>query len=394
MGNKTILVAFGGVSPEHEVSVITGIQAATAIQKEPYQLIPLYITKSGKFLTGSQLLDLSSYENLQTLEKEATPCFFSVDETGRTVLAENKSAGLFSKPAKWPIDCVLVAFHGADGENGSFQGLCETYNLPYTGCGTFASALGMNKMASKRFAQSLGIEVTPDVYFTETTWIENKTEILKEIKELGDDIFIKPVHLGSSIGVKRVKNGHELEDAIEFCFRFDEHLIVEKAVSPLMEVNCSVLGDNRKCEASVCEQPIGNDELLSFEDKYLGSEGKGMASAGRIIPAPISDALRIKIQEASRLFFRNIDGSGVVRFDYLVNKETETFYFNEINTIPGSFSFYLWDKSGVDFTRLINKLIELAETKHRIKNGRVRSYETNLLSIKSVKGIKGLKGKA
>ena len=392
MSQPAVIIAFGGVSPEHEVSVITAMQAAAALKEKPYRLVPLYITKQGYWFTGPQLLELETYKDLKSLESNAQPCHFAIDEHGKTVLLSGKS-GLFSKPETIAVKTVIVAFHGSEGENGSFQGLCEQYNIPYTGCGVTASALGMDKRLAKRICKSEGIPVVDDVWVTETGWSAGPGSIIAAIEKLGYPVFVKPVHLGSSIGVMKARTREDLQEAIETAFRYDSHLIVEKAVSPLIEINCSVLGDGADAEASVCEQPLSRDELLSFEDKYLGDAGKGMASATRLIPAPVGDELTSAIRETSLRVFRLLDCSGLVRLDFLVEKESGTFYFNEINTIPGSFSFYLWDKSGSTFPGILDRMIQIAEMRHREKNGRVRSYETNLLSTKAVRGLKGIKGK-
>lgn len=388
-----VLIAFGGASPEHEVSVITAIQAASALKDSSLNLLPLYVSKSGRFLTGPQLLELESYKDLKTLEQQAAPCAFQTDELGRTVLTETRKAGLFSKPKSWPVDVVLVAFHGAEGENGAFQGLCEQYNLPYTGSGVMASSVGMDKKAAKVFAASCGVPVVEGLDFSEDEWAANRDALLDQITALDSTVVVKPMRLGSSIGVEVVTGREAVMRAVETGFRYDARLLVEKAVRPLREVNCSVLGNGADAQASVCEQPKGAAELLSFQDKYMGDAGKGMASASRIIPAPIPDELTTAIQQASLRLFREMGASGVARFDFLVNDATGKFYFNEINTIPGSFSFYLWDKSGVTFPQLMKKLLDIGIARHREKNGRVRSYDTNLLSTKAVKGIKGLKGK-
>lgn len=392
MSQPAVIIAFGGVSPEHEVSVITAMQAAAALKEKPYRLLPLYITKQGKWLTGPGLLELDAYKDLKKLETIALPCFFSIDKTGRTVLLSGRS-GMFSKPDPVPVRVVIPAFHGSEGENGSFQGICEQLNIPYAGCGVAASALGMDKRLSKRICRAEGIPVVDDVWVNEQEWIKNSGKITAEIENLAYPVFVKPVHLGSSIGVIMAKDRSSLEMAIETAFRYDPHLLIEKAVNPLLEINCSVLGDGPDARPSVCEQPLGNEELLSYEDKYMGNEGKGMASAARLIPAPIDAKLTKAIQDTSLNIFRLLDCSGLVRFDFLVEKNSGKYYFNEVNTIPGSFSFYLWDKSGLSFPEILEELIRIAENRHRIKNGRVRSHETNLLSVKAAKGLKGIKGK-
>ncbi|MCC5915445.1 MAG: D-alanine--D-alanine ligase [Balneolaceae bacterium] len=393
MHKKNIIIAFGGASPEHEVSVLTALQAVAAIEDPSVNPVPLYITKSGQWLTGAPLLELEEYEKLDQLEKKGTPCYFTKNSLGQTVLREEKT-GLFSKPAEYPVYAVLAAFHGADGENGAFQGVCELYNVPYTGSGVIGSSAGMDKVTAKRLCRAESIPVTDGIDFLEQNWIENEKELIEQAEEIDYPLVVKPVHLGSSIGVKVVKERKSLIKAVETAFRYDAHVLIEKAITPLMEINCSVLGTPQKCMASVCERPLGSEELLSFRDKYLSEEGssKGMASASRKIPADIPDKMTREIQDLSVRIFQLFDCSGVARLDFLVNSDSGEVYFNEINTIPGSFSFYLWKESGIPFSELIHELLEIALERHREKNGRILSYETNLLSQKAVKGIKGLKG--
>lgn len=394
MSQKNLIVAFGGVSPEHEVSVLTAIQAISALENSSYQIIPLYVTKNGRWLTGESLLDLSNYKDLPKLESQAQDCAFVKDETGKTYLKEQNVSGLFSKPKSYPVYAVLCAFHGSEGENGAFQGVCEMMNIPYTGSGVLGSSLGMDKVKAKLVAAANGIPVTKAVNFYESDWVNEQDDIITVAEDFGYPLIVKPVSLGSSIGVAIANNREELNEAVETAFRYDAHLLIEEAVNPLMEINCSVIGTPDNCKASVCERPLGKAETLSFEDKYQSGEGaeKGMASADREIPADIPEALTRKIQELSVKTFSALGASGLARLDFLVNANTEDVYFNEINAIPGSFSFYLWDRSDLNFTQLMEELIRIALKKHQEKNGRVRSYDTNLLSEKAMKGIKGLKG--
>lgn len=392
MDKKIILVAFGGASPEHEVSVLTAMQAMAALDESQYEIKPLYITKSGRWLTGEILSDLEQYQDLKKLEDRATPCAFAQNELGQPVLQETKS-GYFGRAKTYPVYAVLTAFHGSAGENGAFQGVCETYNIPCTGSGVMGSAVGMNKVAAKTICRAHNIPVVEEVNFYETDWVENEEPIISSIENLGFPVIVKPVHLGSSIGVEIAQDRDTLQKAVETAFRYDAHLLVEKVISPLIEINCSVLGTAQKNRVSVCERPLGKEELLSFQDKYQREEGsKGMASADRIIPADISEELAKSIQKASSNIFRLLSCSGLARLDFLVDGNTDQFYFNEINTIPGSFSFYLWKESNLPFRELLQELIDIAIQQHQEKNGRVLSYKTNLLSQKAVKGIKGLKG--
>ncbi|MCG8373438.1 MAG: D-alanine--D-alanine ligase [Balneolales bacterium] len=394
MSEKNLVVAFGGVSPEHEVSVLSAMQVLAALEQSTYELIPLYISKSGKWFTGETLKDLSNYKDLPSLETSASPCAFVKNEIGATLLQETDKTGLFSKPKAWQVYAVVCAFHGSEGENGAFQGVCEMFNVPYTGSGILGSSVGMDKVKAKQLCEANNIPITSSLDFYESDWETLQDTILKEAELLGYPLVVKPGNLGSSIGVKKVEDEKELIEAVETAFRYDAHVLVEEAIQPLMEINCSVLGTAENNRSSVCERPLGDTETLSFEDKYQsgGSGEKGMASADRIIPADISPELAESIRKLAMHIFKTFDASGVARLDFLVNAETEQVYFNEINTIPGSFSFYLWEKSELSFKELLEELIEIGIKKHQTKNGRIRSYETNLLSEKAIKGIKGLKG--
>ncbi|SMO49936.1 D-alanine--D-alanine ligase family protein [Gracilimonas mengyeensis] len=394
MSQKNLIVAFGGVSPEHEVSVLTAIQAISALEDSAYNCIPLYVTKSGRWLTGEKLLDLSNFKELDKLEEASKSCAFVKDDTGKTLLREQEGGGLFSKPKSYPVHAVVCAFHGSEGENGSFQGVCEMMNIPYTGSGVLGSSVGMNKVKAKLVAAAQGVPVTRAVNFYESDWQQEQEEIIQVAEGYDYPLIVKPVSLGSSIGVAIANDREELINAVETAFRYDAHLLIEEAINPLMEINCSVIGTPEDCRPSVCEKPLGKTETLSFEDKYQSGEGgdKGMASADRVIPADISSELTKKIQNLATKTFSALNASGLARLDFLVNANTEEVYFNEINTIPGSFSFYLWEETDLPFDKLLEELVDIALKQHQAKNGRVRSYDTNLLSEKAMKGIKGLKG--
>lgn len=389
----SILVAFGGPSPEHEVSVLTGMQVMAALAETHHRVTPLYVGKSGRWFTGEAMADLANYKEVKKVETRGVECAFMFGENGKAVLRETASAGWFRKPATWQVDVVIPAFHGSDGENGAFQGLCETYNLPYTSSGVTASGIGMDKRLAKAVCRAYGFPVVDDVHVREPEWAASQDALLAQAEAMGYPLFVKPTHLGSSIGVGRASDRAELITAVETAFRYDVSVLIEKAVTPLREINCSVLGSPDSAEASVCEQPVGSGELLSFKDKYQsGDSTKGMASADRLIPAPIPTELAESIQRTAMGIFKAFGCSGVVRLDFLMNDATGEVFFNEINTQPGSFSFYLWQHSGLSFAQLVQRLLDVALEQHRIRNGRVRSYDTNLLSQKAAKGLKGLKG--
>lgn len=394
MSQENIVVAFGGRSPEHEVSVLTAMQAISALKDTAYNVIPLYVSKSGRWLTGPHFAELEHYQDLDQLIKQAVPCTFSFDDIGKPVLLETEKRGLFSGPRAHAVKALIPAFHGSEGENGSFQGACEMFHIPYGGSGVFASSLGMDKVQAKRLCRAHNLPVVDDVAFTEADWQEKQDELLEAMEALDYPLIVKPATLGSSIGVNKATDRATLSESIETAFRYDDQLLVEKAVQPLKEINCAVLGTPDELRTSVCEHPLGKGETLSFEDKYQNEDGsgKGMASADRIIPADIGEEQTLKVQQLSSRIFSLFGAAGIARLDFLMNEDTGAIYFNEINTIPGSFSFYLWEEEGMNMEELMLALIEIALKKHHKKTGRIRSYDTNLLSEKAVRGIKGLKG--
>ena len=291
------------------------------------------------------------------------------------------------------------------GENGGIQGLCETYNVPYTGSGVFGSALGMDKVMTKMICRDQGVPVVPYISFREHEWAGHEDTYLDQAEEMGLPLIVKPARLGSSIGIARATSRGELDAAIEDAFRYDDKIVVEHAVPHLREINCSVLGDTYEARASVLEEPLTGEELLSFQEKYMRSEGsggakhgskqggnasEGMASLDRVIPAPLTDKQTEEIRALAVRVFQLFECAGVARIDFLLNGKTHDVYFNEINTIPGSFSFYLWEPSGVPFNDLVHQLIQLALKRSKDRNRHVRSYDVNLLAMRA-SGAKGSK---
>lgn len=376
---------FGGRSTEHEVSVITALQAYESLDKNKYEIIPIYVSKNGDFYTGSKLLNLKNYKNVDSLLLSSTRIMLRRKNNQGGFLAE----GIFGKFT--PIDVALVSFHGSFGEDGAIQGVLETYRIPYTGFNLVGSAVGMDKAVSKALFKSLELPVGEYIEVKRIDWLRDSKRVLKEItSKLSFPVFVKPGTIGSSIGVNRAGDEDTLGFALEVAFTYSEKAIVEKAFEGVIEVNCSALG-YEDVKASVCEMPILSSDVLSFADKYQkgateGSKTVGMTSASRVIPAPIPDALAKKIQEATVKIFKAMDGCGVARVDYFVDKEKGKFWANEINTIPGSFSFYLWEKTGIKYTKLLDMLIEFALK--RFENQKLTQYtfESGLLSQIAEKG--------
>jgi D-alanine-D-alanine ligase len=286
--------------------------------------------------------------------------------------------------------------HGLHGEDGTIQGLLELANVPYTSTGVAGSALGMDKIMMKQFFRGADLPVLPGIGVTRTRYLSEPKSVFEEVeKELGYPVFVKPANLGSSIGVSRADDRESLEESLELAFEYDRRVLIEAGLDKPIELNCSVLGYDEEIEASPIEMPINQDEFLDFKDKYLASGGsKGMASLHRVLPAPIEDELRDEIQEMSRKIFRMLDCKVVVRIDYMFDKNAGKLYITEINTIPGSLAFYLWENAGVAYTRLIDRMVGYAEKAHGDKNRANYAYTSDILKGVSfgTKGAKGSKG--
>ncbi|MFT5144397.1 MAG: D-alanine-D-alanine ligase, partial [Thalassolituus oleivorans] len=296
------------------------------------------------------------------------------------------------------IEVVLPVLHGGAGENGSLQGLCETLGVAYAGSGPVAAGLAMDKVAAKRWAATFDIPQVPFESFAESAWAGCEEAILDRVMgTLGFPVIVKPASLGSSIGITKASTRDELDAAVEEAFRYDEVVVVEKAVTNLRELNCSVLGRQSAARPSVLEEPLSGDELLSFRDKYLRTGGtkagaQGMASLDRKIPAAVSEQMTADVRGLAVQIFEAFDCQGVVRIDFLLDGDTGKFYFNEINTMPGSLSFYLWEPTGVAFPELLDEVLTLGLERFVRQAGRIRSYDVNLLSEKDLGGLKGSKG--
>lgn len=386
----TIGVFFGGHTVEHEVSIISGLQALHAIDRNQYDVLPVYISKEGDWYTGEVLSDIETYK--QQPESYLAQCQ-KVNPSG-----DNRQLLLLASPARRfrdntvaRVDVAMVVIHGTGGEDGCLQGLLDMLGVPYTGCNVLASALGMDKTLFKAALKAKGLPVIESIDFTYKEWLQDPEPLRQRIaEELGYPLIVKPANLGSSIGIQAANSEEELSDALEFAGSFSRRILIERMLSPLQEINCSVLGDADEAQASVCEEPLRSGEFLSFTDKYeSGGKSKGMSGTERRLPADISLELTQGIQETAVRTFKTIDAAGVARIDFLVDQENGQFYVNEINTIPGSLSFYLWEASGLDFTALTGRLIELALKRQREQDKLVTTYTSNILA----QGSLGFKNK-
>lgn len=377
---KKVGVIFGGRSVEHEVSVITGMQVIENIDKDKYKPVPIYINKEGKWLTGDCLLDFKNFKNNNL--GDATEIFMSSKPGNFNLYKNPEDIGMFGKKIVDNIDIAFLALHGTHGEDGSIQGLFELIDIPYIGGGVLASSVGMDKILMKDVFKSNSLPIVDYYWFYRSDWKENKDNILNNIEDsLKYPLFVKPANLGSSIGINIAKDKEALIEAIEIAVNYDRKVIVEQAVENPREINCAVLGYDREVVTSLCEEPLGWKDVLTFEDKYVKSNSKGGKSSGerRIIPADIEDNLREKIEELAKKSFIAIDGSGTSRIDFLIDKD-ENIYVNEINTLPGSIGFYLWEKKGYSFKDLIDELIDIAIKRSREKQSNMYNFDSNLFN--------------
>lgn len=391
-------VIFGGPTVEHEVSVISAVQAMKSIDTEKYDIYPIYIAKDRTWYTGKMLMDIDIYRDFDNLKRFAKKVVL-VNKNGSFIL---KTLGTISKTVT-DLDVVLPIVHGNNMEDGTIQGYLEMVGIPYVGSGIIGSSLGQDKVIMKQVFSSVGIPVVPYVWFFDYQYYENKEEIKKDVSKLDYPVIVKPATLGSSVGISFVKEEKDLFKAIEEAITYDRKIVIEKAVTNLVEVNCSVLGSYEKMEASVLEEVMSTKEFLTYQDKYVGSSkvkgkipngSKGMASASRIIPARLDSDTTLKIQNIAKDAFMALNLSGVCRIDFLVDGKTNKVYINEPNTIPGSLSFYLWEKSGKSYTDLLDEMITIAIKDYKNKSKKVTTFDTNILSsFNGLKGAKGIKGK-
>lgn len=395
-----IAVFFGGKSSEHDVSVVTALQMMENLDKEKYKLFPIYITREGDWYTGDKLFNIDTYKNFDSGDKELIRCYLPANTRARQLFKFEQDRGLFKKDSRIiaSLDAAIIAMHGLNGEDGSLQGLLQLAELPFTSCGVLGSAAGMDKILMKSAFMGAGLPVLDYIYF-DRGQLETCAEkfALEAESKFTYPMFVKPANLGSSIGISKAKNREELLRAMEVAAHYDRRILVERGVDSLEEVNCSALGFGSEIAVSVCEMPVTWEEFLTYDEKYLrnsksGGAKQGMQALSRRIPAPISAELTEKIQEYTRRVFQLFDCKGVIRIDYIIDKADESLYINEINTIPGSFAFYLWEPSGISYKALLDKLIEYALKASEDSKKSKYAYKSDIL-LNYGKGAKaGSKG--
>lgn len=378
-------VLFGGESVEHEVSIITAVQAMEYINKDKYEVVPIYIDKERNWYTGLELTKMETYKDMELL-KNSLPKVCLTKKDNEFVLMKTK--GLFNKVVN-TIDVAFPIVHGKGVEDGSLAGYLDTLGIPYVGPSMLGASVGQDKVVQKQIMQMEGIPVANYVWFYETDYLTKKEEILSKINKLGYPVIVKPANLGSSVGIGRAGNREQLISRLDDAQTYSSRLIVEHMVDNLHEVNCSVLGDADEYQTSVCEEPIKSGEILSYTDKYMGgSKGaKGMQASQKRIPADLPKETTERIRFLAGETFRVLSCQGVARVDVIMDEDNGCIYVNEINTIPGSLSFYLWEASGIPFSELMDRLVRLALKRKREESMKTVSYDQNIFAMGG--GVKG-----
>lgn len=397
-------VIFGGESVEHEVSVISAVQAMNKMDEEKYEIIPIYMTKNREWYTGDMLKDIESYQDLDLIKKYTKNVVLYYDN-GSYVLKQKK--GLFNKTVT-DIDIIFPITHGTNVEDGALQGYFQTIGIPYVGPNVYAAAVGQDKVYMKRIFDGENLPMTKFEWFYDADYKNNKEEVLKKLKSLKYPVIIKPATTGSSIGISAAKDEKELIKGIEEAINYDSKILVEEMVQNLKEVNISVLGNYENQKLSEIEEVISAEKFLTYEEKYIGngskskngvkapaSKGsKGMLSASRKVPADLTKNEREQVRDIATRAFKALGSSGVCRIDFLVDEKAHKVYVNEINSIPGSLAFYLWEPLGKKYPELLDDMINIGVKDYKKREGKTHSFSSNILQgFAARKGLKGMKGK-
>lgn len=395
---KTVVgVFFGGKTVEHEVSIISALQVIENLDKEKYEVIPIYISKDNKFYTSELLTRVEEFKDLNEVKRLSNEIYFT-HEDSKLVL--NLVRGIFKKSIA-KIDIAFPVVHGLNVEDGTLEGFLEMYNIPYVGCDVCSSAVGMNKIVFKKVLEASKLPVVEYETLNIEEFEEDESKAYKKITEkLSLPVIVKPSNLGSSIGIEIIKNENEFKEKMQNVFTFCENVLIEKCVTNLREINCSVLGNFKEQEVSVLEEPIKNDEILSYKDKYMGdgtkktgvkggkfsgAKGSGMASLSRKIPVELSKEQEEEIYSLAKKTFTELNCEGISRIDFIIDKDTNNVYVNEINTIPGSLAFYLWEPKGISFSELLDRAIRYAIKRKERRDKIVYSTDVNILNMNGKK---------
>ena len=398
-------VIFGGETVEHEVSIISAIQAMNKINQEKYEVIPIYITKDREWYTGDMIKDIEVYQDFSLIKKYAKNVVLYY-KNGSYVL-QKKS---FPKTVVKEIDIAFPIVHGTNVEDGVLQGYLQSIGIPFVGGNVYASVVGQDKAFMKDIWAEAEIPMTKYVWFYDFDYKNNRDEIIKKVSKLKYPVIVKPATTGSSVGISVCENEEKLIEGIDDAIQYDTKIVVEEVVQNLKEVNIAVMGNYEHQKVSEIEEVLSGNKFLTYADKYIGGGkgklkgaktntkfSKGMASTNRKLPAEISDKMRKEVEEIAVKAFKVLGSSGNCRIDFLIDDKAGKVYINEINSIPGSLAFYLWDAKGIDFTDLLDEMITIGIKDYKKRISKTHSFESNILSgfaaNGGVKGMKGVKGK-
>lgn len=395
-----VAVLFGGHSVEHEVSIISGLQALAALDTAKYEAFPLYIAKDNTLYIGEHLRKIESFRDMPAC-LAAAEAVLAVPGDGCVELVR-RTPKKFGNNRLAAFDVAVPVVHGTNVEDGTLMGWLEMLGVPYAACDVTSSALGMDKYVMKAILRQAGVPVLDAAEYTGREYALENERVLEDIEaRFGYPVIVKPVNLGSSVGISKAKDRQSLVDAMDLAVSFSSRVLVERAVPNLREINCAVLGDRDSARASACEEPLNAEDILTFGDKYLSGGSKktggtkvsgGMTDLKRRCPAELPEGMTEEVQTLAVKTFKALGCLGVARIDFLNDKETGELWVNEINTIPGSLAFYLWQEVGVSFTALMDELVELAFKRQRERKSLTFTYESNILAGVSLGGTKGAKG--
>ena len=393
-----LAVIFGSRTCEHDVSIISGLQAVQAAEKAQMNVTIIYIARDGKWYIGEALKDTGFFTNFSA---ERVTRVLPLAEEGKLLLMDypTDKKKLFGggRNILASIDVVMPVMHGMNGEDGTLQGMLELWNVPYTSAGVLGCAVGMDKIAMKQLFRGCGFPVLPDIWVDRSEWEKNHIDVLNRAEAaMKFPMFVKPANLGSSIGISKATDRESLAHAIDVAASYDRRILIEQGVTDLEEINCSAMGYAGEVKVSETEMPVrwDSDELLDFNSKYTrsakGGKSKGMSSLKRRIPAPVSEEKTAEVKRLTAEIFRALDCKGVVRIDYLHDRAADQLYVGEINVIPGSLAFYLWEAVGVSFPEMMNTMVENALAAWSERNKSVFSYDSTILKT-VISGSKGAK---
>jgi len=385
---------YGGKSVEHEVSVISGIQALMNIDTDKYETIPVYITKQNEFYVGDDIGKIEAYKDIDGLIARSQKVVW-VNEGDKVVLSPYPKK-MFGGMKDIEIDVAFPVVHGTNEEDGTLVGFLKTLGVPFVGCDVISAAVGMDKYIQKCVLKDVDIPVLDCVCFHEDDYADMEKLLGTAEKKVGYPAIVKPVNSGSSVGISMARNREELTKSIDDAFTYASIVLVEHGIEKLKEINCSVLGDDSGAKASILEEPFHTKDILSYKDKYESNGAKsggskGMASVQRKIPADLPEETTKQIQDYAVRAFKALGCNGVVRIDFMIDESDGSLYFNEINTIPGSLSFYLWEPSGIPYKQLLDELIQMALKRARKFQNLTFTFDTNILDSASFGGAKGVK---